>query len=208
MWFAHETTAEFCLFNVLRNKRMWIFFGVFTSLILYICLKTTSHSPLPLKVVIFFLLPCHAKIYFSHPPFWIYFSPFNFKFPCIVRLSSFFFPIFLFISLSLYFHPQLTSANIRGGGRYFSDLHPCWFAKEISPFWQEHSAIFHYYTFCFPVNCTILDLTGGIIVKISGQDAWSFGIVMWEVMSYGERPYWNWSNQDVIKAIEKGYRYA
>ena len=26
---------------------------------------------------------------------------------------------------------------------------------------------------------------------------------MWEVMSYGERPYWNWSNQDVIKAIEK-----
>ena len=29
---------------------------------------------------------------------------------------------------------------------------------------------------------------------------------MWEVMGYGERPYWNWSNQDVIKAIEKGYR--
>ena len=27
---------------------------------------------------------------------------------------------------------------------------------------------------------------------------------MWEVMGYGERPYWNWSNQDVIKAIEKG----
>jgi Eph receptor B1 len=40
----------------------------------------------------------------------------------------------------------------------------------------------------------------------SSSDAWSFGIVMWEVMSYGERPYWNWSNQDVIKAIEKGYR--
>ena len=34
------------------------------------------------------------------------------------------------------------------------------------------------------------------------------GIVMWEVMSYGERPYWNWSNQDVIKAIEKGYRWV
>ncbi|KAJ3653076.1 hypothetical protein Zmor_018993 [Zophobas morio] len=31
-------------------------------------------------------------------------------------------------------------------------------------------------------------------------------IVCWEVMSYGERPYWNWSNQDVIKSIEKGYR--
>ncbi|CAG0888322.1 unnamed protein product [Cyprideis torosa] len=38
------------------------------------------------------------------------------------------------------------------------------------------------------------------------SDVWSFGIVSWEVMSYGERPYWNWSNQDVIKAIERGYR--
>ena len=25
-------------------------------------------------------------------------------------------------------------------------------------------------------------------------------------MSYGERPYWDWSNQEVIKAIEKGFR--
>eukprot|EP00096_Caligus_rogercresseyi_P013568 TRINITY_DN61_c2_g1_i1.p1 TRINITY_DN61_c2_g1~~TRINITY_DN61_c2_g1_i1.p1 ORF type:complete len:1042 (-),score=344.49 TRINITY_DN61_c2_g1_i1:712-3837(-) len=40
----------------------------------------------------------------------------------------------------------------------------------------------------------------------SSSDVWSFGIVMWEIMSYGERPYWTWSNQDVIKAIEKGYR--
>ncbi|CAL8148179.1 unnamed protein product [Orchesella dallaii] len=40
----------------------------------------------------------------------------------------------------------------------------------------------------------------------SASDVWSWGIVCWEVMSYGERPYWNWSNQDVIKSIEKGYR--
>lgn len=40
----------------------------------------------------------------------------------------------------------------------------------------------------------------------SSSDAWSYGIVMWEVMSYGERPYWDMSNQDVIKAIEEGYR--
>lgn len=25
-------------------------------------------------------------------------------------------------------------------------------------------------------------------------------------MSYGERPYWNWSNTDVIKAVDKGFR--
>uniref|UniRef100_A0A3B4UNG5 receptor protein-tyrosine kinase n=1 Tax=Seriola dumerili TaxID=41447 RepID=A0A3B4UNG5_SERDU len=40
----------------------------------------------------------------------------------------------------------------------------------------------------------------------SASDVWSYGIVMWEVISYGERPYWEMSNQDVIKAIDEGYR--
>ncbi|XP_045550257.1 ephrin type-A receptor 3-like isoform X3 [Salmo salar] len=40
----------------------------------------------------------------------------------------------------------------------------------------------------------------------SASDVWSYGIVMWEVVSYGERPYWEMSNQDVIKAIDEGYR--
>ncbi|CAL8321032.1 unnamed protein product [Merluccius merluccius] len=40
----------------------------------------------------------------------------------------------------------------------------------------------------------------------SSSDAWSYGILLWEVMSYGERPYWEMSNQDVIKAVDEGYR--
>lgn len=40
----------------------------------------------------------------------------------------------------------------------------------------------------------------------SASDVWSFGIVMWEVMSYGEKPYWDMSNDDVSQVIEDGYR--
>ncbi|KAJ6663399.1 hypothetical protein lerEdw1_009478 [Lerista edwardsae] len=40
----------------------------------------------------------------------------------------------------------------------------------------------------------------------SASDVWSFGIVMWEVMSYGERPYWDMSSHDVARAIEDGFR--
>lgn len=35
----------------------------------------------------------------------------------------------------------------------------------------------------------------------SASDVWSYGIVMWEVMSFGERPYWDMSNQDVSVAL-------
>ncbi|XP_044203672.1 ephrin type-A receptor 2a [Thunnus albacares] len=40
----------------------------------------------------------------------------------------------------------------------------------------------------------------------SASDVWSFGIVMWEVMAFGERPYWDMSNHEVMKAINEGFR--
>eukprot|EP00080_Pristionchus_pacificus_P018100 PDM78120.1 vab-1 [Pristionchus pacificus] len=40
----------------------------------------------------------------------------------------------------------------------------------------------------------------------AASDVWSFGIVMWEVCSFGERPYWEWTNQKVISEIMAGYR--
>ncbi|MGH0151731.1 UNVERIFIED_CONTAM: hypothetical protein FKN15_020906 [Acipenser sinensis] len=40
----------------------------------------------------------------------------------------------------------------------------------------------------------------------SASDVWSFGIVMWEVMAFGERPYWDMSNHEVMKSINEAFR--
>lgn len=40
----------------------------------------------------------------------------------------------------------------------------------------------------------------------SASDVWSFGIVMWEVLSFGDKPYGNMTNQEVMKSLEDGYR--
>lgn len=38
------------------------------------------------------------------------------------------------------------------------------------------------------------------------SDVWSFGVLAWEVLSYGERPYWSWENKDVVRAVQEYYR--
>lgn len=61
-----------------------------------------------------------------------------------------------------------------------------------------------------PLSCPPFPLQGGKIpirwtapeaiafrTFSSASDVWSFGVVMWEVLAYGERPYWNMTNRDV-----------
>eukprot|EP00794_Sanderia_malayensis_P015419 gene15419-16992_t len=40
----------------------------------------------------------------------------------------------------------------------------------------------------------------------TASDVWSYGILTWEIMSYGERPYWDWGNYEVIERLASGYR--
>lgn len=38
------------------------------------------------------------------------------------------------------------------------------------------------------------------------SDVWSFGVLGWEFMNYGESPYWEMNDEEVIRKIESGYR--
>ncbi|CAB4014881.1 ephrin type-A receptor 5 isoform X5, partial [Paramuricea clavata] len=40
----------------------------------------------------------------------------------------------------------------------------------------------------------------------SSSDVWSYGILLWEIMSFGDRPYWEWDNTKVMKEVENGFR--
>ncbi len=39
------------------------------------------------------------------------------------------------------------------------------------------------------------------------SDAWAYGIVLWEVFTFGKRPYFSYSNQEVRTHIKHGSLY-
>ena len=40
----------------------------------------------------------------------------------------------------------------------------------------------------------------------TASDVWSFGILLWELMTSAQRPYWDWDNFKVMERVEDGFR--
>jgi serine/threonine protein kinase len=42
----------------------------------------------------------------------------------------------------------------------------------------------------------------------TSSDVWSFGIVLWEIWTYGDIPYGTWGNERIIQEVTEGYRLS
>ena len=61
--------------------------------------------------------------------------------------------------------------------------------------------------FTFPIMWTAPE--GALYCQYTiKSDVWSFGIVLWEIINYGRFPYPGMSNEQVLDALQKGYRMS
>lgn len=110
-----------------------------------------------------------------------------------------------YLSSMGYVHRDLAARNILLDRRLSCKISDFGLSRVLEEVSDDHIATYMTRGGMIPIRWTAIEA----ITKrtfTSSSDVWSYGIVMWEVLTFGERPYWDLLNKDVIQLIEYGYR--
>nr|XP_039249727.1 ephrin type-A receptor 4-like [Styela clava] len=104
-----------------------------------------------------------------------------------------------------YVHRDLAARNILVNDQLICKVSDFGLSRELASIQDGGTAIYTTKGGMIPVRWTAPEAITQRTFT-SSSDVWSFGVVMWEVLTHGERPYWEMPNKDVVHCVENGYR--
>ncbi|XP_039250120.2 ephrin type-A receptor 4-B-like isoform X1 [Styela clava] len=104
-----------------------------------------------------------------------------------------------------YVHRDLAARNILVNDQLICKVSDFGLSRELENIQDEDTAIYTTKGGMIPVRWTAPEAITQRTFT-SSSDVWGFGVVMWEVLTHGERPYWEMTNSDVVHCVENGYR--
>ncbi|XP_067048824.1 ephrin type-B receptor 1-B-like isoform X1 [Acropora muricata] len=109
----------------------------------------------------------------------------------------------VYLSEMNFIHRDLAARNILVGENLFCKVSDFGLSRELT----DHNPDSEYETQGgkIPVRWTAPEALKSRKFS-SASDVWSYGILVWEIMSFSDRPYWEWNNYDVMNRVESGYR--
>ncbi|XP_078373938.1 ephrin type-B receptor 1-B-like isoform X1 [Oculina patagonica] len=110
----------------------------------------------------------------------------------------------VYLSGMNFIHRDLAARNVLVGENMSCKVSDFGLSRELSEA-NQGLAVYQTQGGKIPIRWTAPEALQDRIFS-SASDVWSFGIVVWEIMTYCDRPYWDWNNCDVMRRVKSGYR--
>ncbi|XP_070574867.1 tyrosine kinase receptor Cad96Ca-like [Ptychodera flava] len=106
-----------------------------------------------------------------------------------------------FIASKKFIHRDLAARNILLGEKRCCKISDFGFARDVSTASVYHSKL----EGRLPIRWMALESVVDSLYTIK-SDVWSYGIVLWEIVTLGSTPYANMSSSELIRKLPTGYR--